>query len=178
MAVPTDTIYGLACLVQNNAAVSKIYEIKGRHHDKPIAMCVTTIEEIYRWCHVTLPEAALRDLLPGPVTLVFRRLPCLNPAFNPSTQLVGVRIPDDPFVRTLSERAAGPLALTSANPSNQPSSLKVEVSRSVCCAQQPDAAVTLALTFKSRDTEISCMKFRHLHRSRSRLSSRYYFAFI
>lgn len=48
IAVPTDTIYGLACLAQNSAAIKKIYDIKGRSQQKPLAVCVGQIQDIYK----------------------------------------------------------------------------------------------------------------------------------
>ena len=83
---------------------------------------------ILRWGKVTISNAILEDLLPGPVTLVFERTEQLNPGLNPTTQLVGIRIPDHDFVRQLSLACDEPLALTSANVSTVgQSSLKVEV---------------------------------------------------
>ncbi|KAJ8290196.1 hypothetical protein GJAV_G00009820 [Gymnothorax javanicus] len=125
-AVPTDTIYGLAALAQNSAAVKKIYEIKGRNGLKPLAISVGEIEDIYKYCKVTVPEALLRDLLPGPVTLVMERSEALNCDLNPFTPLVGVRIPDHAFIRQLSQMCGEPLALTSANVSSQTSTIAVE----------------------------------------------------
>eukprot|EP00493_Phyllostaurus_siculus_P000408 UN00410 len=93
IAVPTDTIYGVAALVQLNNSVESLYEIKGRHREKPIAICVAEISDIFRWCNVTVSRQILEQLLPGPVTLVFERKPTLNPDLNPSTSLIGVRIP-------------------------------------------------------------------------------------
>lgn len=49
IAVPTDTIYGLACLAQNSEAIRKIYDIKGRNQQKPLAICVGQIQDIYKW---------------------------------------------------------------------------------------------------------------------------------
>ena len=46
IAVPTDTIYGIAALVQNKKAVEKLYTIKKRNASKPIAICVADIEDI------------------------------------------------------------------------------------------------------------------------------------
>ena len=60
-------------------------------------------------------EDVLQDLLPGPVTLVFERTEALNPELNPTTQLVGIRIPDHEFVQQLSLACNEPLALTTAN---------------------------------------------------------------
>lgn len=48
VAVPTDTIYGLACLAQNSEAVKKIYEVKERNGQKPLAICVGEILDIYK----------------------------------------------------------------------------------------------------------------------------------
>ena len=46
VAVPTDTIYGVAALAQNREAVQKLYDIKGRNSEKPVAICVSELEEI------------------------------------------------------------------------------------------------------------------------------------
>ena len=66
------------------------------------------------------------QLLPGQVTLVFRRTDSLNTNFNPDTSLVGVRIPDYQFLREVCRVCQSPLALTSANISNTLSSLAVQ----------------------------------------------------
>ena len=132
IAVPTDTIYGLACLVQNDTAVQDLYEIKGRHPNKPVSICVAEIEDIYRWGDVTVSSELLQDLLPGPVTLCFLRKPELNVQFNPDSELVGIRIPDHFFVRELCrkvqsfEDSCSPIALTSANVSGRDSCLEIK----------------------------------------------------
>ncbi|XP_028836780.1 threonylcarbamoyl-AMP synthase isoform X2 [Denticeps clupeoides] len=125
VAVPTDTLYGLACLAQSSDAVKKVYDIKGRNGQKPLAICVGQIQDIYKYCKVSVKEELLGDLLPGPVTLVLERSSVLNPDLNPFTSLVGVRIPDHPFMRRLCQMCAEPLALTSANISTQASTVDV-----------------------------------------------------
>eukprot|EP00795_Rhopilema_esculentum_P017612 gene17612-9252_t len=126
IGVPTDTIYGIAALAQSNKAVESIYQIKERHREKPIAICVADIQDIYRWCEVTVSLSILDDLLPGPVTLIFKRKPELNPDLNPATELVGVRIPDHKFIRGIARACEQPVALTSANKSAAKSCLQVK----------------------------------------------------
>ncbi|TDH11525.1 hypothetical protein EPR50_G00061800 [Perca flavescens] len=125
VGVPTDTIYGLACLAQNSEAVRKTYDVKGRNGHKPLAICVGEIQDIYKYCKVKVKEALLGDLLPGPVTLVLERSELLNTELNPFTSLVGVRIPDHAFMRRLCQMCAEPLALTSANISSCTSTVAI-----------------------------------------------------
>lgn len=126
IAVPTDTLYGIAALAQNNEAIDKIYHIKKRSSTKPLAICVAEVEDVYKWGKVTVPHSLLTRLLPGAVTLIFHRTPRLNPSLNPGTDLVGIRIPDHEFIRTLARCCCdSPLALTSANVSAKTSPLHV-----------------------------------------------------
>ncbi|XP_056901346.1 yrdC domain-containing protein, mitochondrial isoform X1 [Takifugu flavidus] len=125
VALPTDTIYGLACLAQNSEAIRKIYDIKGRNQQKPLAICVGQIQDVYNYCNVLVQKSLLHDLLPGPVTLVFERSDVLNTDLNPFTSLVGVRIPQHDFMRRLCQMCGEPLALTSANISSHTSTVAV-----------------------------------------------------
>ncbi|XP_074656327.1 threonylcarbamoyl-AMP synthase-like isoform X2 [Tubulanus polymorphus] len=126
IAIPTDTIYGVAGLAQNSDAISKIYELKNRNPEKPIAICVADIEDVFKWGKVTLSINQLHELLPGPVTLLFERTNALNADLNPKTSIVGIRIPDHNFVRQLVRCCGGPLALTSANISSTRSTLAIQ----------------------------------------------------
>lgn len=126
VAVPTDTLYGLACAAGCPAALDAVYRLKGRGRAKPLAVCLSRVADVHRYCHVKVPEGLLEDLLPGPVTLVMERSEELHKDLNPFTPLVGIRIPDHAFMQDLARMFGGPLALTSANLSSQASSLNVE----------------------------------------------------
>lgn len=126
IALPTDTIYGIAGLAQSTSAVRKIYAVKGRDLTKPISISVGDVEDVLKWGKVTISEALLKELLPGPVTVVFERLVALNPELNPGTTLVGIRVPDHGFIREVSRLCGEPLALTSANVSSHESTLSVQ----------------------------------------------------
>jgi len=126
IALPTDTLYGLACLAQHSPAIKKLYQIKARDEAKPVAICVSEVSEVSEWGQVTVSDQLLGQLLPGPVTLVFQRSPLLNPDLNPGNDLVGIRIPDSWFIRQLVDHLRQPLALTSANLSGAQSTLAPE----------------------------------------------------
>jgi tRNA A37 threonylcarbamoyladenosine synthetase subunit TsaC/SUA5/YrdC len=79
-----------------------------------------------------VPRAVLEDLLPGPVTVVSERSVDLNPALNPGTSLVGIRIPDHTLMQRLAQACGGPIALTSANRSAAQSTLTLDVSTWGC----------------------------------------------
>jgi tRNA A37 threonylcarbamoyladenosine synthetase subunit TsaC/SUA5/YrdC len=81
----------------------------------------------FRWAHVNVSHQNLNELLPGPVTLVFDRKPTLPLELNPNTTSIGIRIPNYKFMIELAQFCNEPIALTSANISNKPSSLKIEV---------------------------------------------------
>uniref|UniRef100_A0A2K5WA99 Threonylcarbamoyl-AMP synthase n=1 Tax=Macaca fascicularis TaxID=9541 RepID=A0A2K5WA99_MACFA len=118
--------HGLACAASCSAALRAVYRLKGRSEAKPLAVCLGRVADVYRYCRVRVPEGLLKDLLPGPVTLVMERSEELNKDLNPFTPLVGIRIPDHAFMQDLAQMFEGPLALTSANLSSQASSLNVE----------------------------------------------------
>lgn len=126
IAVPTDTVYGLACDATNTSAINKLYAIKCRNENKPLAICLGQTNDVKTWAEVQqLPQNLLQALLPGPVTLI---LHCANKTLDKSLSLrgkVGIRIPDYSFIRRLACGLGKPLALTSANLSNEPSAVEV-----------------------------------------------------
>eukprot|EP00244_Chara_vulgaris_P011349 TRINITY_DN5586_c0_g1_i2.p1 TRINITY_DN5586_c0_g1~~TRINITY_DN5586_c0_g1_i2.p1 ORF type:complete len:377 (+),score=32.36 TRINITY_DN5586_c0_g1_i2:180-1310(+) len=120
IAVPTDTLYGLAADAQSAAAIFKLYEIKGRDLKNPLAICVGDVADISFYGDTRhLPDGLLPKLLPGPVTAILPRhtLSRLHPSLNPGVAGIGVRVPDTAFIRDVARSFGGALALTSANAS-------------------------------------------------------------
>ena len=125
IAVPTDTLYGIAALASSESAINAIYDIKKRDPAKPLAVCVADHHDVAKICHTThLPEGLLNDLLPGPVTIILDRRrdsKQISNALNPGVDALAVRIPDFPFLRAICRQVQTPLALTSANLSGEQS---------------------------------------------------------
>lgn len=128
IALPTDTVYGLACNANSKRAIQNLYQIKGRNEEKPVAICVADFKDFYHWGDASyLPIAMLRKLLPGPVTIVVKKSSNLdNPFLNNGILKVGIRIPDFQFIRDLCRSFRDPIALSSANRSSEKSTLNVE----------------------------------------------------
>lgn len=127
IAVPTDTIYGLACSANCPEAIKKLYAIKGRDSAKPVAICVTYVNDVRKWGEADhLPDDLLHSLLPGPVTVVLEKTKYLdNPFLNPTTTKIGIRIPNHNFMNRVTKSFDKPVALTSANFSNEQSTLSI-----------------------------------------------------
>lgn len=130
IAVPTDTLYGFACDASNAEAIENLYAVKGREKTKPVAVCVSRAEEVKKICELDgkIEESLLRKLLPGAVTLLFKRKwteTTLSKSLNPNVDNVGVRVPDCAFILDVCDAFDGAIALTSANTSGKPSCVDV-----------------------------------------------------
>ncbi|XP_011196736.2 threonylcarbamoyl-AMP synthase [Zeugodacus cucurbitae] len=128
IALPTDTVYGLACNANNEEAIKRLYDIKGRNFYKPVAICVKNLEAFRQYGIADhLDDSLLQRLLPGPITIIIERSKHLTNRFlNPNTSKIGIRIPNFTFIQDLcSLFDQEPLALTSANRSAERSSLNI-----------------------------------------------------
>lgn len=121
VAFPTDTVYGLGALAFDGTAVESIYFAKDRPVEKAIPVLIGDSADLEKVAtDVTdLVRRLASRFWPGPLTIIVPKTPAL-PAAVSATETVGVRIPDHPAAQALL-RATGPMAVTSANISGQPS---------------------------------------------------------
>ena len=115
VAVPTETVYGLAADALNPVALAKVFAAKGRPLVDPLIVHVADVADIARVAQVDPRLARLAAFWPGPLTVVLRRLPLVPDLVTAGRDTVAVRVPAHPAFRALL-RAAGPLAAPSANP--------------------------------------------------------------
>ena len=115
VAFPTDTVYGLGALAFNNTAIESIYKAKNRPIEKAIPILIGDLSDFEKVAD-DIPNMALRfasRFWPGPLTCIVPKKQTLPLAVS-ATPTVAVRIPDHVDARSLL-RAAGPMAVTSAN---------------------------------------------------------------
>lgn len=118
VAIPTETVYGLAADAFNPAAVLKVFEAKQRPSFDPLIVHIARPSDIHRVAQELPPGAqALMDAFwPGPLTLVLPKRPEVPDVVTSGLDTVGVRMPRHPLTRALLERLDFPLAAPSANP--------------------------------------------------------------
>ena len=132
VVMPTDTVYGLACLPRHRAAVEEIFRLKGRPEAKPLPVLgdgVGSLETV-----ATFDETAWalgRRFWPGPLTLVLPRAPAFTHDLGgDDLATVAVRVPHDGLALELLG-VSGPLAVTSANRSGEPPAHTIEEARAI-----------------------------------------------
>ncbi|MGD8822476.1 MAG: L-threonylcarbamoyladenylate synthase [Anaerolineales bacterium] len=120
VAIPTDTVYGLAVRAFSPQAIERLYLVKQREADKAIPILIAGLEALTQVALKPTPAAQrlAARFWPGPLTLVLYGHPAL-PSNLSADKTIGVRVPDHPAALNLLS-AAGPLAVTSANLSGDP----------------------------------------------------------
>ena len=123
VAVPTETVYGLAGNGLDEKAVAEIYEVKGRPEVKPLSLMVHDAASMERYCENVPPQAytLAKKFWPGPLTIVMKAKPCVPEIVRAGGETVGLRCPDHPLTLELLEKSGVPFAAPSANPSGEPS---------------------------------------------------------
>ena len=118
VAVPTETVYGLAARADSDAAVAAIYRAKGRPDFNPLIVHVANLAAAERLAHFDDRARALAARFwPGPLTMVLpRRADAgLASAVSAGLPTVALRVPDHPVMRALLRKCGLPLAAPSAN---------------------------------------------------------------
>lgn len=123
VAIPTETVYGLAGNALDPAATKKIYAAKGRPSDNPLIVHIAAWEELAPLVREVPEEAAIlaRRYWPGPLTIILEKSDLVPDTTSGGLDTVAVRMPSDPIARAVIRAAGVPLAAPSANRSGSPS---------------------------------------------------------
>ncbi len=122
VAIPTETVYGLAADALNGTAVAAIFKAKGRPADNPLIVHIAKRAQLDDLvADVPLTALALADAYwPGPLTMIFRKAVCIPHEVSAGLSTVAVRMPSHPIARRIIDLSC-PLAAPSANRSGIPS---------------------------------------------------------
>lgn len=128
VAIPTETVYGLAVRADDPVAVARLFAAKGRPADNPLIVHVADVADVTRVAAAMTPLARtlLDRFAPGPLTVVLEARDDLPRAVTAGLDTVAVRIPAEATARTLLRLTGVPLAAPSANRSSRPSPTRAE----------------------------------------------------
>jgi protein-tyrosine phosphatase len=130
VALPTETVYGLAASALNEQAICRLVATKGRSAGKALTLAIRSADDVLDYLPTLSPlgRRLARRCWPGPVTivaendhpdsLVHQLSPCVRRAVVPDNT-VGLRVPAHPMVLDILRMLVGPVVLTSANPQGQ-----------------------------------------------------------
>lgn len=123
VALPTETVYGIAADARNGEAVSKIFVAKGRPQDNPLILHISEPKELESICHDIPAQAWLlaEHFWPGPLTMVLPVRDLVPKRTTAGLDTVAVRCPKTAATRELIRLAGVPIAAPSANRSGKPS---------------------------------------------------------
>tara|TARA_B110000438_G_scaffold291359_1_gene328196 strand:- start:6328 stop:7371 length:1044 start_codon:yes stop_codon:yes gene_type:complete len=117
VAIPTETVYGLAADALNETACRNIFELKGRPLIDPLIVHLSELEHVHELSIWTEMAKALADaFIPGALTLILEKKPCVPDIVTAGKPSIAIRLPSHPIFRALSNKARAPLAAPSANP--------------------------------------------------------------
>ncbi len=123
VAIPTETVYGLAANAFDRNAVAKIFAAKGRPQDNPLIVHISKFDDLFGLVS-EIPDAAylLADKFwPGPLTMIMKKKDNIPDEVTAGLSTVAVRLPSHPHARAIIDAAGVPLAAPSANLSGKPS---------------------------------------------------------
>ena len=123
VAIPTETVYGLAADAFQPEAVKQIFVAKGRPQDNPLIAHIAQWEQIQTLAAEIPPEARLlaEKFWPGPLTMILKRRPEVPDVVTAGLETVAIRFPVHPLAQKIIAAAGTPLAAPSANLSGSPS---------------------------------------------------------
>ena len=128
ITLPTDTVYGLAVDPRNSEALRRLYNLKGREHNKPVACLLGSAQQARTLSLETSKEfwRMAKGHWPGDLTLIAKRSPALPAWLTQGMPGIGMRLPQCPWVWALCKAMGSPVAATSANLSGQPTPRSVK----------------------------------------------------
>ncbi len=117
VALPTETVYGLAADASNDEAVRKVFEAKGRPADHPLIVHIPSADHIKRWA-IDIPDLAYQlaeQFWPGPLTLLLKKSPDVSSVVTGGRDTIALRVPEHPLFLDILKQTDLGLAAPSAN---------------------------------------------------------------
>lgn len=124
IAFPTETVFGLGVIFNNEASYKRLIDVKRRPPNKPFTLMCASKDDVYKYAQLNKTAIKLVEaFMPGQFTLICKAKQFLPSYVVSSEGNVGIRVPDDEFVQKLIKEVGYPLLVPSANKANEPPAL-------------------------------------------------------
>lgn len=120
--VPTETVYGLAADANNEQAIQKVFAVKGRPVNQPLAILIAQNAKLTNWA-IDIPETAYQlaqNFWPGPLTMILKCNTKVSKLITSGLPTIGLRCPRHPITQQILQAFPQGLAAPSANIYGQP----------------------------------------------------------
>ncbi len=117
VAIPTETVYGLAASLQSPAGIAEVYRLKGRPADHPVIIHIADWQDLYRLAE-NIPNYVpllTQHFWPGPLTLILKKSDAVPETVTGGQMTVGIRMPSHPLTLELIRALGCPIIAPSAN---------------------------------------------------------------
>ncbi len=128
IAFPTDTVYGVGGDIFNYEAIERIYRLKNRPANKPVNALISSEKQL-KMIVKSIPEDAksiIEKYWPGPLTIILKKKAEVSDIVTSGLNTIGVRMPNNKIALEIIKKFDKPLATTSANISDKPSTLTAD----------------------------------------------------
>jgi len=116
VAFPTETVFGLGVIFDNETAYKRLVSIKERPPTQPFTLMCGDIDEIAKYAELdALSEKIIKHFMPGPLTIIVKVKPDVPSFVTLNTRFIGIRVSESKLVQTLIKKVGRPLLVPSAN---------------------------------------------------------------
>ena len=120
-AFPTDTVYGLGVVYDDESALERLKQAKGRPESKPIPLMISNLKQIESVAEIgEKAKKLIQKFMPGAFTIILKKKAEVPAYVTNGFDTIGIRMPDDEFMLELMNKLGKPLLVTSANMSGMP----------------------------------------------------------
>ena len=120
IAFPTETVFGLGVIFNNESSYKRLIDVKKRPPEKPFTMMLSNVKDIERYAYIDENSRLLMEkFMPGQLTLILKAKENLPNYVVSKEGFVGVRVPDDKLIQKLIDEVGEPLLVPSANKSGE-----------------------------------------------------------
>ncbi len=115
LAYPTDTYYGIGCVLNSKKAIDRLYQLKDRDRKKPLSFLCPDLSDVSQYAMVSnFAYRTMKQLTPGPFTFVLEATRLVPQMMQTKQRQVGIRVPQAPLMLAIAARLGRPIVTTSA----------------------------------------------------------------